>query len=189
MNPLAALARASTGYEQRLAAVEESHGDRASVCEGWTVRDVADHVTGGNRFAVALLAGKSAERAYAAALDPGFDEAPLAAYRASAAAQLDAFGRPGGLERIVTHPAGDLPGRALLALRLGDLLLHGWDLARSTGGDESLDDELVPEVWAAYQPILGKVGKRGLFGPGPSGDVAEGEPLSLRLLDLSGRRP
>ena len=27
-----------------------------------------------------------------------------------------------------------------LGFRLGDLLLHGWDLARSTGGDDKLDD-------------------------------------------------
>jgi hypothetical protein len=55
-----------------------------SVCEGWTIKDLADHVLGGNRFAVPLLAGRSAEEAFAAALEGGFDDDPVVSYRASA---------------------------------------------------------------------------------------------------------
>ena len=50
----------------------------------------------------------------------------------------------------VHHPSGDIDGATFLGFRLGDLVLHGWDLARSVGGDEHMDDELVAIVWDAY---------------------------------------
>jgi hypothetical protein len=90
---------------------------------------------------------------------------------------------------VVHHPDRDIDGRQFLGFRLGDLLLHGWDLARSTGGDEDLDPELVPLVWHAYQPSLGNGEKQSAFGDGPSGDCPIDAHLALRLLDLTGRRP
>jgi hypothetical protein len=68
----------------------------------------------------------------------------------SADAQLEVFALPGALDRTVHHPLGDIDAAALLRLRLGDLLLHGGDLAHSVGGDESMDDELVAIVWDTY---------------------------------------
>jgi uncharacterized protein (TIGR03086 family) len=189
VEPLSALARASADYERRLLAVAAGHWDQPSTCKGWTVKDLADHVLGGNRFAVALLAGQTAEAALGYALELGFDGDPVMSYRASASAQLDAFRAQGALARVVHHPAGVIDGQQFLGFRLGDLMLHGWDLARSTGGDDSLDEELVPAVWDAYQPILGAAAQRGAFGEGPSGTMADEAPLALRLLDLTGRRP
>ena len=189
MEPLDALARANSGYERRLVAVDAGDWDQPSVCEGWSIRDLVDHVLGGNRFAVALLAGQSADDALAYALQLGFDGDPVVLHRDSAAAQHEAFAAAGALERIVAHPAGELDGRVFLALRLGDLVLHGWDLARSLGADDNLDEELVPAVWAAYQPILGAADEHHAFGGGSSGTVPDDAPLALRLLDLTGRRP
>jgi uncharacterized protein (TIGR03086 family) len=159
------------------------------VCSGWTVKDVADHVLGGNRFAVGLLAGATADEALQDARAQTFVGDPVALHRASAVAQLAAFSAPGALDLVVHHPAGEIAGRQFLAFRLGDLLLHGWDLARSTGGDETLDDELLPLVWEAYQPILTTALDHGAFGDGPTGDVPDDSPLWRRLLDLTGRRP
>ena len=159
------------------------------MCEGWSIRDLVDHVLGGNRFAVSLLAGRSADEAFIDALEPGFDGDPVALHRVSATAQHDAFAAAGALDRVVHHPVGEIDGRQFLGFRLGDLVLHGWDLARSTGGDDSLDEELLPAVWEAYQPILGGADARRAFGVGPSGTVPKDAPLRLRLLDMTGRRP
>ena len=189
MEPLAALARASAGYERRLMSVSDNHWDRPSVCDGWSIRDVADHVLGGNRFAVGLLAGQSADEALAHAMEPGFDDDPVVSYRASATAQHDAFAAAGALEHVVHHPAGEIDGSHFLGFRLGDLVLHGWDIARSIGSDETLDEELLLAVWNAYQPILSAADERWAFGDGSSGNVPDDAPLWLRLLDLTGRRP
>jgi uncharacterized protein (TIGR03086 family) len=189
MEPIQALERATEQYRQRLAAVAVDQWDQPSVCDAWTVKDLADHVLGGNRFALPLLAGASPDEAFTQALAPGFDGDPVARFDESASAQIEAFGREGALAAVIHHPAGDIDGRAFLGFRAGDLLLHGWDLARSTGGDDHLDEELLPDVWQAYEPVVGAGVERGIFGAGPSGDVPADAPLALRLLDLTGRRP
>lgn len=189
MDPLEALARATISFAEALGAVPTDSWDKPSVCDGWTVRDLADHVLGGNRFAVGLLAGQDSSTALETALGAGFEGDPADLYGPSAAAQLEAFRAPGALERIVRHPAGDISGVLFLWFRVGDLALHGWDLARSTGGDSQLDEVLLPDVWAAYQPTLAVANEHGAFGAGPSGNVAKDAPLALRLLDLTGRRP
>lgn len=152
------------------------------------MKDLADHVLGGNRFAVPLMAGANADEAFEHALAGGFDGDPVTMFIDSAHPQLEAFRRPGALDATVHHPNGDITGRRFLSYRVGDLLLHGWDLARSTGGDDALDEDLVPDVWHAHQPLVGGGGEPGVFGAGASGDVPDDAPLSVRLLDLTGRR-
>jgi hypothetical protein len=80
----------------------------------------------------------------------------------------------------------DMPGAQLF--RIGGLTLHAWDLARASA-DENLDSELVEAVWAQLSPLAPFIAETGVFGVGPSGEVGEGAPLQVRLLDLSGRRP
>ena len=88
------------------------------------------------------------------------------------------------------HPAaGDVPGLTLYEFRTSDYLLHSWDVARATGGDESLDEGLVLLTWQGMQPMAPFIADIGMFGTGPSGTVAEDAPLQQRLLDLTGRRP
>jgi uncharacterized protein (TIGR03086 family) len=186
VEPLEALTRATAGYEQRLAAVGADQWDLPSVCTGWTVKDVADHVLGGNCFAAALAGGASSDDALTHAMTANFDGEPVVAFLESAAAQLDAFARPGALDAPVQHPQGEITGRTFLYYRVGDLLLHGWDIARSTGGDDELDDDLVPDVWREYEPLVATA--TGVFGAGPTGDVPDDAPLALRLLDATGRR-
>lgn len=186
---LEALTRATSGYQQRLVGVGVDQWDQPSVCDGWTVKDVADHVLGGNRFAAALAGGANPDDALVQALAASFDGDPLAHFVESATSQLEAFSRPGALDAIVHHPQGDISGRTFLYYRVGDLLLHGWDLARSTGGDDQLDGELVTDVWREYQPLLPAATENGAFGKGPTGDVSDHAPLALRLLDVTGRRP
>ena len=65
--------RTAVEYRARLAAVPADRWGDASVCGEWTVKDVADHIVGGNRFAVALLDGASTEEAMDAARTGSFE--------------------------------------------------------------------------------------------------------------------
>jgi len=100
------------------------------------------------------------------------------------------FAAFGALDRAVTHPMmGDIPSSQFLGMRVGDALLHAWDLARAIGANDQLAPELVFQVWTGMSPMAGFIGKSGFFGSGPSGEIGEDAPLQNRLLDLSGRRP
>jgi Mycothiol maleylpyruvate isomerase N-terminal domain len=72
MDRLEALDRAAVAFETRLKAVTISQWNAPTPCEDWIVRRLVGHVVAGNRIAVPLLAGASAERAAAA-----LDEDPL----------------------------------------------------------------------------------------------------------------
>ena len=52
-----AMARAMAGFAAMVAEVGEDEWTRPSMCDGWTIHDVADHVIGGDRFAAIILDG------------------------------------------------------------------------------------------------------------------------------------
>ena len=79
-----------------------------------------------------------------------------------------------------------------------DLVLHGWDLARATGQDETMDPADVERLWAtaaAIPPdVMEKFRTPGAFGEGievygPEVVVPPDAPLQDRLLGLIGRQP
>jgi uncharacterized protein (TIGR03086 family) len=188
VDALAALTRATGEFERRLAAVPAGRWHDPTPCEAWTVRDVADHITGGNRFAVLILSGATVADAVAQVRSGDFTDDPLTAFRASAAAQIGAFSRPGAMAEICHHAIGDIPGQRFAGLRAGDLIVHAWDIARATGTDEHLDEEIARESLAVYEPMMPALAESGAFGSGLGTATGDLSPQQ-RLLRLLGRRP
>jgi uncharacterized protein (TIGR03086 family) len=187
MEPFEALDRAAQGFAARLAQVGDDQWDGPTPCAEWTVRDLVAHAVGGCLVAPHLLAGKTLDEARAAVSPPEGDLGD--AFGPAAAGQAAAFAAPGALEAIVHHPAGDMPGADYLGLRISDLAIHTWDLARAIGADEALDPELVATAYERMAPRAPYLGQSGYFGTGSSGEVGEDRPLQDRLLDMAGRRP
>lgn len=69
---------------------------------------------------------------------------------------------------------------------LGDLAVHGWDLARGVRADDTVDPTLVRLVWDRSLPKADDLRASGLFGE--QVDVAEGVDDQTLLLALFGRR-
>ena len=189
MDNLSALPIAAAGFVAIAAEVTAADLDRPTPCEGWTVRDLLAHVIGGNLMAAALLDGASRDEAIAVLDGIVIDGDAIVAVRASIDAQARAFASPDALTTTVHHPAMDMPGAQLLGFRVGDLLVHSWDLARAIGADETLDADVVAVVATNIEPMRPFIGQVGMFGDGPSGEVDDAPDAQLRLLDLMGRRP
>jgi uncharacterized protein (TIGR03086 family) len=185
---LAALTLATAEFERRLALVTPSRWQDPTPCEEWTVRDIADHITGGNRFAVLILGGASVDDAMRQVRSGNFSDDPMTAFHDSASAQIDAFSRPGAMVDLCHHPVGQIPGQQFAGLRVGDLVVHAWDIARAVGADENLDEELVREAFTVYEPMAEGFLDSGAFGSGPRFAADDLSPQS-RLLHLLGRRP
>jgi uncharacterized protein (TIGR03086 family) len=190
MHPLETLALARSEFARRLQVVTPDDWPRPTPCDTWTVRDLVLHVVGGDRMSAALVRGATRAEATAVRQTIDLGDDALAAFNAEADVLAAAFAEPGAFERMCAHPSGmDIPGSQLLGFRIGDYALHGWDLARAIGADETLDDAVVQAIWTALQPMAPVIGSTGVFGSGPSGQIADDAPLQARLLDLTGRRP
>ena len=106
------------------------------------MRDVISHLVGMNLVFVALfeespMPARGVDRL-------GAD--PAGAYHRSAAALQAAAARPGVLERSQATPVGVATGAERLQWRIVDLLVHGWDLAQSTGVAAGLPDNLAEQA-------------------------------------------
>ena len=60
-------------------------------------------------------------------------QVPTARFRKTMDDLLDAVRSPGAMERTVASPMGAMPGETFARLVAFDGLVHGWDLATSTG--------------------------------------------------------
>lgn len=173
------LARALRATGALVAAVRDDQWTAPTGCPGWSVRDLLDHLATGGQALAAALRGQEAPDL------SGQD--PVSAYRASAQALQAAFDEPGALERVVTVPAGTVPGAVALHLRLTELLVHGWDLARATGQPTTgLPEDLAERELAFSRVQLGRIPPdRRPFAP--SQPVDDGAPAVDRLAALLGR--
>ena len=99
---------------------------------GGNVADLLDHVTGGNRFTVAILSGMTAADAREAAHTSFTGEHdPVEAVLESTRRQFDSFALPTALDQTYDHVAGKLSGITILRIRLHDVMVHLWDLEQA----------------------------------------------------------
>lgn len=165
-----------------VAGVRPEQWSAPTPCADWDVRQLAGHLVGGNlRFAAALGADEPAPG------DP-LEPDPVTAYAESAAAVVAAFGQPGALQRMITVPAGTVPGHVALHLRITEALVHGWDVARATGQSVAFPEPVVEQELAFTERQLPTIPEnRRPFGPPQP--VADDAPVIDRLVALLGRTP
>ena len=189
MNPLEILDSSAAGFSTALRAVRPDQWADPTGNEGRDVGALVDHVIGGNRMATAILVGGTREDGLAQFARSAADADRVIAFEDSRAEMAAAFAAEGAMDRIVAHPAMEMPGSQLLGFRIGEYALHGWDLARAIGADDTIDPDVVEALWGILDPMAGMMAASGMFGEGPSGSLPDDAPLQVRVLDLSGRRP
>ena len=181
------LTRAEDGFTQRLALVCPHQWVAPTPCSAWDVRALVNHVVGANRRYVMLLRGATAEDVDATRAADHLGDDPTASFLATAAELSATIREPRAMERTARHPAGDRTGAQLLEMRVLDVAVHTWDLARAIGADESLDPDVVAFA-LALQGTFEAGRARGSFAPPPSETPAD-PSAQARLLHLLGRRP
>lgn len=155
-------------------------------CEGWSVRDLANHVIGENRWVPPLMRGATVADVGDALDGDLLGDDASASWEEAAAAALEAVREPGALERTVHLSFGDFPGRFYIGQVLSDHVIHAWDLARATGADEKLDPDLVRFTYDEMVPQFEQWRAAGAFGPRV--EVPEDADLQTKLLAEAGRK-
>jgi uncharacterized protein (TIGR03086 family) len=178
---------ANDEFARRLRLVEPDDWRRPTPCSEWDARALVNHVVGGNVRYQLLLHGAPTEQVEATrAVDHLGDDA-LVSFVATAEGVVACFHEDGALERIAHHATGDRTGRELLSMRILDAAIHGWDLARAIGADETLDDDVVAFL-LAYTADLDLGPQQRAFAL-PDVDVPRQASPQDQLLHRLGRRP
>jgi uncharacterized protein (TIGR03086 family) len=182
-----ALDRSRDALTQRLAALPEDLS-APSICTGWSIHDLVNHVIGGAVRYCMLIDDASAAAMRATRTHDHLAGDPVGSLHTAADALRAAFRRPGVLDRVMRHPAGNRTGHELLRMRVLEQSLHAVDISRSICRDEStdfLDSALVTFMLDDCLPLIAQLRAGGLYGPRREIDGDE-TPL-LRLLAFTGR--
>jgi uncharacterized protein (TIGR03086 family) len=188
---LAPLATALDGTGQLVDGVRDEQWDVPTPCADWTVRQLVNHLVGGNRLFTRVLGGEPLpplDQLGRRGEEDQLGGDPAGAFRTSATELLAALRPAGVLERTYTVPAATLPGPAVVHLRTVETLVHGWDLARATGQQVPFPDDLAEPELMFSRELLGRLpeGRRPV---GPARPVDEDAPAIDRLAALLGRDP
>lgn len=191
MDSLSAYEHASTTAERIVARVGHDQFGAPTPCTDWTVGGLLNHLVGTLR----VLSARLTEQEPVVRARPGglpeddlLGDDHVAAYATAASALAAVIGVPGALERDYPTPVGPLPGSLLAETAVLDLVVHGWDLATSTGQDARIDDALARHVLDfatgfVREPMRGRVFAAAVAVPAVDASAAD------RLLGFLGRDP
>jgi len=176
--------RAGARLAELIAGIPEGAWDSDTPCEGWSVRDLVNHVVAGNVKYQGIAGGADFESG-APEVSIGAD--PAATYRTSLQDMLAGWRVPGALDREIGLPRGR--GRAEIAawIHLAETLGHGWDLATATGQPAGFDDEVVGVCLAECRGRIPP--ERPPMVPFRDAVSVEGGPLIDQLAAYLGRSP
>jgi uncharacterized protein (TIGR03086 family) len=98
-----------------------------------------------------------------------------------------AFRAAGAMDAPCAVSYGPVPGSVYCGHRFLDVLVHGWDVAKSTGQDTTLDPALVEALWVVVEPQLDMLAGSGAFGT--KVEAPAGADRQTQLLEALGREP
>lgn len=178
--------RAVAHWAARVVAVKNEQWGGPTPCAQWSVRELVNHVVSEELWAAPLLRGQTIEEVGSQFEGDLLGADPLGRARTAAdeaVAIVDAI-VPGGGRVQLSYGEEDM-GEYVRQL-CADHLIHGWDLAAATGGDTSMDPQLVAEVgtWFAEREAMYR--GAGVVGPRPS---SAGDPQSDLLAGFGRMSP
>jgi uncharacterized protein (TIGR03086 family) len=186
------LGPATTRLGELIRAVADERLDDDTPCAGMAVGELIDHV---QTLAVAFAAAARKDPTGPSGPPPPPDASNLPTdWRERIPRSLDALASawndPAAWSGMTKIGGLEMPGDAAGVVALDEVVIHGWDLARSTGRDYVVDGELLEALMGFLthmsEPAMAPA-REGLFGPVVA--VPPDAPLLHRVLGLTGRDP
>src|SRR5947208_733384 len=173
--------RLSDAFAKKIVAVPGERWDSQTPCEEWTARDLVGHMVNTQGMFLGFIGKDLGDL-------PSTDDDPLGAWNAARAKVQAILDDP---EQAKTEFEG-FTGKSTFEAGVDkflctDLVVHGWDLARATGLDESIDAEDAARVRRNMESM-----GNGLRSPGAFGAEVEapaGADEQQKMLAFLGRQP
>jgi uncharacterized protein (TIGR03086 family) len=171
--------RVAASFTERVDAVPSDRWDNPAPCDEWVARDIVRHMVDNGQLFLGFVGQE---------LPPGpsVDDDPAGAWANARDAVQAALDDPA----VATAEFDGMMGKqtfekAIDRFGAPDLVVHSWDLARATGGDERLDPDEVHAVFEAMKPMDEMMRVPGVFGP--KVDVPADADEQTRMLGFMGR--
>ncbi|MEV7121710.1 TIGR03086 family metal-binding protein [Kitasatospora griseola] len=174
-------ARISDDFTALLVGCPPDRWEEPSPCPGWTAWDVAAHVIGNHRRALAGLAGSDYE-------SPSRGEDLLTAWHSASDEVKTTLLDPSRAATMLGDDFGNMPFAAFVnRMACADTLIHTWDFARATRQNERLDAEAVQLATEMLTPEDSDIRLPNAYGPKVA--AANSADDQTRLLNFLGRNP
>ncbi len=151
--------------------------DAPTTCEPWDVRTLLNHMLLIQRYFVGAARGEEVTLSLSEDPPDVLSDDPCTDFERARAETLRTFGEPDVLERT-----GSVLGNVF-----GDQLLHGWDLAVSTGQDATMPEGLPEAAYALTHGRWPEEQRKGVLKP--EIHIAADSSAQEKLLAYSGRDP
>jgi uncharacterized protein (TIGR03086 family) len=163
--------------------VPDGGWERPAPVPEWTARDVVRHLV--DWFPAFLEGGTGVTLPRG----PGVDDDPVAEWRAMSDGVQALLDDPRSAGMVLVNPhIGEVPlPDAVSRFFTADVFMHTWDLARATGGDETLDPQRCAVMLEGMRPIDELLRSSGQFGPAV--EVPDDADPTSRLMAFIGRDP
>lgn len=174
-------ARLADAFAAKIDGVPADGWESPSPCEGWTARDVVDHVVGTQGMFLGFVGRELGDI-------PSAKDDPAGAWKAARTVVQADLEDP---ERAAATFDG-LGGRTTFEAAVDrflnfDLVVHNWDLSRATGQDDRMDPDDVARVTKTARSFGD--GMRSPQAFGPEKEPPPGADDQTKLLAFLGREP
>lgn len=154
--------------------------DSSTPCSDWNVQTLVEHMVGGAAYFAASLAGEEPQ-------PPPDGGSPADSYDTLTKKVLEGAATPDAMEKKYATPFGEMSGGEFMFGAFMDTFVHGWDLAKATGQDTSLNGDLAGIVFHGMGPMMDGMRQSGNFGGAVS--VSEDASIQDKMLAMLGRQP
>ena len=186
MDTVDLFSKASQATADIAANVTESHLSGATPCSEYDVKGLSNHIAG--------FYGMTAMAAHKQSIegDPGADivgSDPAAVIPGMIQGAVAAWQEPGSTEGKTKFGPGEYDASFAASITLWETVIHGWDLAKSTGQELQVSDDVGEAIFGIAQQLCNDE-QRGEGKPfGAEINVADGASAFEKALGLSGRDP
>jgi uncharacterized protein (TIGR03086 family) len=130
-------------FTDRVDAVKDDQWSDPTPCADWDVRSLVNHITYEDLWTVPLMKGATIEEVGDKFEGDVVGDDPIGSARAAAGDALSTVAEELPKGGTVHLSFGETPKAEYVMQLAADHLVHGWDLAVATGGDTSMDADLV----------------------------------------------
>ena len=170
---------------EQVVAVDADDLARPTPCSEWNVGELVAHAIGAMSYYARLARGDDDVRPVTVDIDSVDDM--VAKFDAVAADGVAAWSAPGVLDQEVRMVLGRMPGRDALAVHIGDLAIHAWDVANARGTTLELPDPIAADVLVTWERVFTRLDRGTAFAREITVD-ADASPTT-RLVAYCGRTP